>query len=307
MLTKLKRLPAARFENLIYDLLTVMGLENAVWRTPGRDGGRDIQGLYFVTDLSGYRHPQKWYIECKRYATAVDWPTVREKLSYAESHAADFLLLVTTSTASPQATDEINRWNRLNKRPKVRFWSGHDLVPILDHLPAIQVKYGLSENPSDAMAVSLLPLSEMTLKFVQAAYGEAVFRGSASPALEAAAAMADLSTRRMEQIEEFGSWIREETRRTDIYSWADCDSGADVRSIDRYCLRSLLCAFRSMVKSTRVELSARPDGILLRADGKRLLGEVQRKELLTIAQWGNCELLLENEGVAVIVRTTDEA
>jgi len=124
MQKKLLSLSAVFFENLVYDTVTALGLENAVWRTPGRDGGRDIEGSFFVSDLSGFRHPQRWYVECKKYASSVDWPTIHEKLAYAESHGADFLLLVTTASVSPQGTDEINRWNAGHHKPQIRVWNG---------------------------------------------------------------------------------------------------------------------------------------------------------------------------------------
>ena len=57
---------------------------NAVWRTPGRDSGRDIQGEWFVEDLSGHIGRQVWYIECKRHKSSVSWPKVWEKISFAE-------------------------------------------------------------------------------------------------------------------------------------------------------------------------------------------------------------------------------
>src|SRR5258706_16433701 len=93
----LTELTPLEFENLIFDLMTSRGMSNVVWRTPGADGGRDIEGQTTELDLSGTAVSRKWYVECKRYATSVDWPTIYPKLSYADSHHADFLLLCTTS------------------------------------------------------------------------------------------------------------------------------------------------------------------------------------------------------------------
>jgi len=303
MLSKIKKLSATTFENLIYDILTVMGLENAIWRTPGRDVGRDIEGSYFVTDLSGHRQPQKWYIECKKYKTTVDWPTIRNKLSYAESHAAEFLLVVTTSTASPQAVDEINRWNDLNDTPKVRIWAGYKIVQILEQIPAIQIKYGLSINPTAEAAASVLPLSAITLKFTQAAYSESVFREIEASTLEAAAAMADLSTRRLEQIESAGNWSPDPAKEIDIYVWVENQARIDVSQFDRYALRALLCLYRSMVKVNIVKLKKKPNGeILLFSDWQRQLEEAQRADLVTIALWGNFEIGFDGTSITIVKR-----
>src|SRR5258706_15282013 len=94
------------FENLVFDLAIAAGLRNATWRTPGSDEGRDIEGELTTVDFSGHTSVQKWYIECKRYSSSVDWPTVWEKIAYADAHAADYLLVVTTSHLSPQCKNQ---------------------------------------------------------------------------------------------------------------------------------------------------------------------------------------------------------
>jgi HJR/Mrr/RecB family endonuclease len=141
---KLGALTPAQFENIVYDLVTSAGLRNAVWRTPGADGGRDIEGEMATTDFSGFSVNAKWYIECKRYAAAVDWPTVWGKIAYADSHGADYLLVVTTSSLSPQCKTEVSTWNAGRRRPAVRFWEGHNLEQVLAHYPRILVKHGLA-------------------------------------------------------------------------------------------------------------------------------------------------------------------
>src|ERR1700737_1902420 len=98
---RLLSLTATEFENLTFDLIQEHGLGNLVWRTPGSDGGRDIEGDLPTRDLSGSLTHQRWFVECKRYTSSIDWPTVWNKVSYAENIHADFLLIVTTTTLSP--------------------------------------------------------------------------------------------------------------------------------------------------------------------------------------------------------------
>jgi hypothetical protein len=107
----LKALLAMRpvsFENLVYDIVTSAGLANGVWRTPGADAGRDIEGIARSVDFSGYFVSDRWYVDCKRYSASVPWPTVWEKAAYADSHSADVLLIVTTATLSPQCKTEVS-------------------------------------------------------------------------------------------------------------------------------------------------------------------------------------------------------
>jgi hypothetical protein len=83
MLSKLKTLTPQDFENLTYDLLMLAGIRNLVWRTPGSDGGRDLEGLYNRVDFADGVVSEVWYFECKRYQSAIDWPTVFGKIAYA--------------------------------------------------------------------------------------------------------------------------------------------------------------------------------------------------------------------------------
>lgn len=65
-LKKLRELDDTDFENLVFDLMTAQGMLNVTWRTPGADGGRDIEGTVVHSDFSLTRTEQKWYVECRR-------------------------------------------------------------------------------------------------------------------------------------------------------------------------------------------------------------------------------------------------
>src|SRR5688500_18811623 len=122
LLDDLKALDPTIFEHLVYDLLVLSGLRNATWRTPGADGGRDIEGTAIHADLSASVTHQKWYVECKRYEASVDWPTIYGEIAYADNHGADFLLICTTSSLSPRCKEEIQRRDALRQRLQVRYW-----------------------------------------------------------------------------------------------------------------------------------------------------------------------------------------
>lgn len=157
-------LDPTQFENLTLELVNSLGLKNTVWRTPGSDVGRDIQGEFFITDLSGFFQSQKWYVECKRYSGSIDWPTVWQKIAYAETHNCDVLLFSTTSSLTPQACDQINTWNLSNKKPLIRFWTGKDVVTKIAAFPWLAQKYGLLESPSEFLGRILLPANKLLLK-----------------------------------------------------------------------------------------------------------------------------------------------
>ena len=166
----LRAMRPTQFENVVYELVASAGLRNAVWRTPGSDAGRDIEGEVAAVDFSGFHFKMKWYVECKRYSASVDWPTVWEKIAYADSHGADYLLVVTTSALSPQCKSEVSNWNSKRRRPAVRFWDATNLEQLLMHYPGILLRHGIVTDTTLAPA-AFMDLAQRTSKVVQAAYG----------------------------------------------------------------------------------------------------------------------------------------
>lgn len=156
-------LSPAQFESMTFDIVTTLGLRNATWRTPGSDVGRDIEGNYFISDLSGQYQNQKWYVECKRYSTSVDWPTVWEKIAYAEAHSAHILLFVTSSSLSPQAVDQVRIWNESNKKPTIRVWGSTEIIAKLHIYPQIAKKYGLKSDTEPKMDI-FLPSMDLLIR-----------------------------------------------------------------------------------------------------------------------------------------------
>ena len=130
MVTRLKALAPAEFENLAYDLLFLSGVQNLRWRTPSADGGRDLEGYAPVMDFSGEVVQQRWYIECKRYAQSLNWHTVYEKLAVAMNHDASYLLFVTTANFSSPCRDEVQRHNEKHL-VQIRIWPFYYLDQLL--------------------------------------------------------------------------------------------------------------------------------------------------------------------------------
>jgi hypothetical protein len=162
LLAKLKSLSPRDFENLAFDLVASTGMQNLRWRTPESDGGRDLEGDLWSIDFAGDSRLQRWYIECKRYQAAIDWPTVYGKLAYAENHGAHYLLFITTSSFSPQCLDEVSRRNIRGSEPHIRCWAGHDLVPRLSLNSKIALKYALTDISETAYRSFLTyPLSSL--------------------------------------------------------------------------------------------------------------------------------------------------
>ena len=289
LLKKLDELAPAQLESLTFDLLQLLGLRNCVWRTPGRDGGRDIQGDSIESDFSGYTRTESWYVDCKRYASSVSWPIVWEKLAYAESNSADVLLIVTNSTLSPQAVDEVNRWNTSRKSPSVRFWNGTELEKRLRIFPEILVKYSLTNNPVADAANSLLPLTKVLMKYSNSAAAAAAFETSADGYYEVTHAVSELISARLEEVENHGHPRTAPFRLDDdSYAWLPRAVAAPLLDLDRYVIRALLALLRchGAIPTRTVRMDA---GIQLILNG---MYRGSLKDLETVSYWGDIRVAL---------------
>ena len=180
-----------------------MGVRNLVWRTPGTDGGRDIEGQVVVTDRLGVDKIEKWYVECKKYKRSIDWPTVWKKVAYADSQQADVFLLASNSNPSPTCESEISKWNSLRRRPTIRIWRGYSFAELLATKSHITLCHGLKDRdaPVDHQVLSL---SRLILGVVQAANSSFAFGTDVSIALETASVLTELLEQRLSDLESHG-------------------------------------------------------------------------------------------------------
>lgn len=240
----LSDLSPTEFENLIYDLMIAKGMVNVVWRTPGADGGRDIEAESVQQDASGFQSFAKWYVECKRYSSSVDWTTIHPKLAYADSARAEYLLLCTNSKFTPQAVNCCNQWNEARRFPKLRLWAGHDLATHLASFPDLEYRYALAAtqtSPGRSIVALALALSKTV-----GSYYSSVVTGHepANRMLRAAYAIALLMQVRMEDIDARGAITLRPLRITDGLA-LDADlvgrpQGLDEPALAAFC--SHLCA-----------------------------------------------------------------
>jgi len=194
------------FENLVYDCVRAIGLTNLVWRTPGADGGRDIEGELITTDVTGYDLRQKWYVECKRYSTSINWSVVWDKLAHADVQNADVLFLVTNNNPSPNCETQINKWNASRRRPIIRLWRGYELPRILRTQISIARAHGLID-PIAAGLGDGLDLALVINKLVQSAYSATLFEQQSLPALEAASCLSELLSQRLSDLRKYGKFV----------------------------------------------------------------------------------------------------
>jgi hypothetical protein len=218
LVARLKRLQPAEFENLTYDILFLSGVQNLRWRTPSADGGRDLEGDIAVIDFSGETVRQRWYIECKRYAKSLNWPTVYEKLTVAVNQNADFLLFVTTSTFSPQCRDEVQRHNEKHG-VQIRIWPFYHLEHLLSVHGQVAVKYGLVREPQNLHVDFEKIIFELT-KLAQSTYAALAFGANSTDRIELIASFTELISARIDDVKRHGHFTNRRFRPDrDSYDW----------------------------------------------------------------------------------------
>lgn len=297
LIKKLRRLSAREFEHLSYDLLTLSGLRNAVWRTPGPDAGRDIEGECFGTDLSETLSVQRWYVECKHYQTAVDWPTVFAKLAYASNHHADFLLLITTGHVSPRAKEEIALRSRRREWPAIRFWDAPALENLVARHSFLLEKYRLASAGTDLQRAA--PLVALASKAVQSAHGHAALLGATSPPLELAAALVDLLAVRQAGWREGWSPFKPDR---DGYDWLRLPKTPDLGKFDSYGLRALATATRFFSNATALVMQPGKESTWIIRLPRKVHSPTLGEALHTIALWANVEVVVRPTRVHLSAR-----
>lgn len=206
MIRKLNDLEDKELENLAYDLLIQKGLRNLRWRTPGADGGRDLEGENYYSDFSGELVTETWYVECKRYASSLSWSKVYEKIAYADNRSVDYLLIFTNSNPSPNCENEINAWNRSNRTPTIRFWRGYEIEKNLLQFPSVSIKYGLLERKDAPWADS--DIGAEIAKIAMSANSAYTFEQAFSDQLEICASLSELMFIRQKQLKENGKFSK---------------------------------------------------------------------------------------------------
>lgn len=286
-MTTISDLPPASFENLVYDLIVSSGFSNVVWRTPGADGGRDIEAHYPVVDAVGIQRMEKWYIECKRYSSSINWPLVYEKIAHADALNADYVLLATNSNPSPQCETRIDEWNA-TKRPFVRVWRGYQIDEILSGHAWLSVKYELKVGPV-ANAIAFEPALLEISKIVVAANGIREFGGSVEKALNAACSLSELVHKRMSDIGQY-------KRPAYLHSWVAKPeywlSMPEVINLEEVGTLTLSSAIRFICDSDSIEITVEGDIYIIRAvSSKNKIRKSSERLIRLIASLTNIEIL----------------
>ena len=298
VLDQIGKLTPTQFENLTYDLLLSLGMKNLEWRTPGADGGRDIEGEMFICDFSKIQTVEKWHIECKRYTDSVPWPTIHEKVAYGDTQKADFLLLITNSMPSPACRDEIKKWNDQKRFPRIRCWDGVKLEELILAEKAIRIKYSLSTE-KHLLDLFSSPLVEVSTKVILSAYGKAA---EPSEDLELAAAIGDLLLSSYSAYEKGESIVRKKSQiERDLYQWVIPSKDCNISTFDPNGLRAVLSAVRFCGKLKTLNLEMNQDGAVLLPEAKESL--LLNKILTQISLSSNIEINWGRTGIILKSRT----
>ncbi len=299
MKLKIKALDPTQFENLVFDMLLEKGMSNLVWRTPGADGGRDIEGTFSVLDISGYVLTQRWYIECKRYKASVDWPTIYGKLAYADNHGADYLLMATSSSYSPNAITETERWNKKGLRPQIRLWPVSQLEIELKSAPNTAYKYGFEKNLNSS-ALPYLTLVKEIAKQLAISESIKVFNDViVEKEILAAKELAWLVYGRVSQKDEHGFFTSSLRHEDDDSILIGNYKYSGIISVDLFSLRAMVAYIALGDGMNSGEVIFEKDKATIIPDKLSKFSPAQLKVIESIASWGNLYVTYNARGVTV--------
>lgn len=246
------------FENITYDILTQKGLLNIRWRTPGADGGRDIEGYHLINDISGQSRLEKWYIECKHYSSSLNWEIIWPKIAYAESNSAEVLLIVTSNKLTNPARNEIDKWNLKEHRVKIRCWTHVELERELQHLRWISAKYNLSSLPINDTLIGLKDIMVLLLHYCSSISSEAYIGDVIDrPKIELIAAISEMLMQKINESEKLGKPIFHPFKNSaDGFEWLKNGELLDSHNYDCSTLRVAMTFLRKHFRISEIELRA---------------------------------------------------
>lgn len=128
------------FEELCFDLLQKYQFFSLSWRQGGGDKGRDIEGVYSVTNSLVGQYPEKWFVECKHYKKGVPPEQIEPKLNWAVAGRAQHFVLMTNKYPTVPATEFLKeRQKKVDF--KIHVIDGKKLKQRLLQFPDLIVKY----------------------------------------------------------------------------------------------------------------------------------------------------------------------
>lgn len=295
MREKLLNLTPEQFENLIFDLCIGLGMTNTTWRTPGRDGGRDIQGTLISRDFSMHTRIENWYVECKRYDSSINWPTIYEKISYASNHNIDYLLLATTSTPSPQCRDEIEKWNSSHSNKcKIRIWDYAWISLTLTDFPQILYKYGIVNGVNIIEAIK--PIMDLQMKIASSLSASLIVLDKTgeheSNLALTLSAIIELLANRMEKIKTGKAFSFFDVKENDLED-IDASLSTSKSELDCTSLRALLLLIKlhNKILPTSISLSKVEFGECIPFDTENLIKPIIQLSNFTYSNSGSHFLL----------------
>jgi hypothetical protein len=300
---RVRSLSPIAFENLVFDLARAGSLKNLVWRTPGTDGGRDIEGEAAEADFSGQVRLTRWLIECKRYSNSIGWPVVWEKVAYADSATADFLLIVATTTFTPKCLDEISKWNARGRQPIIRVWPINEVVFRVSLNPALANKYNISDTPS-APASALSNLALHTAKMSQAASASLAIGKPSEKHLEAATALAELMLVRSTDMEQEGRFVPAQFLRAHKWPhYVRVEGEPDLRLFDSVGLSAFLASLNVLAPGGLTMRAVSDDHLCVRCTIDPPAGAVETDLLRAVAFWSSLTARMEGEEICLTAQT----
>jgi hypothetical protein len=160
-------------------------------------------------------------------------------------------------------------------------------------------------SPSEDRSSSFVALAVDSTKFTQTAYAASEINQEHQIPLEAAAALAELLSARMQNFEAVGKIIVAEIDpKVDLYDWLTIDPACQIWKLDRFGFRALTSVFRAVLRCTSVGIEEKDGVSVISPDGQRLnMTNAAMSVLRRVAFWTNVEIAgLGDDSISVAIR-----
>jgi hypothetical protein len=149
---KFDHLNPTEFEEFCYDLICEMTFKNVEWRkgTPKNaspaDKGRDIQAEIHREDIDGRIIVEKWYFDCKHYASGIPPNALQDSLTWALANRPHKLVFVASGFFSNPSKEYLETYKEQNRPPfEIKTWEKKDLEKFCSGLKGLLVKHKVAD------------------------------------------------------------------------------------------------------------------------------------------------------------------
>ena len=206
------------------------------------------------------------------------------------------MLIATSTSLSPQAVDEVNKWNSQRNRLIVRFWDGANLISKLQQFPELLIKYELTENPSRESAIALLPVIKILLKYSDSTLSAHVFGIDIENKISVIHSLSELITVRMSNIEKYQHVVVQKyIDKKDGNEWLTGGHLVEELGLDTFSFRAVINYIKDVTGENELVISKDDKDLIVNFKNK--IHTYAVNDLLDLSMLSNIRIIAKNDSI----------